>query len=84
MLRKGVYPYEDMDSWEKLNETSLPNKETFYSELNKEGITNEDYTHVQNVWKVLKQKILVSIIAYMFKLIHYCLQICLKTLEKMY
>ena len=56
MLRKGVYPYEDMDSWEKLNETSLPNKETFYSELNKEGITNEDYTHAQNVWKVFGTK----------------------------
>ena len=84
MLRKGVYPYEDMDSWEKLNETSLPNKETFYSELNKEGITNEDYTHAQNVWKVFEKKILVSIIAYMFKLIHYCLQMRLKTLGKTY
>ena len=26
LLRKGAYPYEYMDSWEKLNETSLPNK----------------------------------------------------------
>ena len=56
MLRKGVYPYEDMDSWEKFNETSLPNKEIFYSELNKEAITNEDYTHAQNVWKVFETK----------------------------
>ena len=35
MLRKGVYPYEYMDNWESFNETSLPNKESFYSNLNK-------------------------------------------------
>ena len=43
LLRKGAYPYEYMDSWKKFNETSKPDKETFYSELNKEGITYEDY-----------------------------------------
>ena len=31
LLRKGVYPYEYMDNWERFNETSLPNKESFYS-----------------------------------------------------
>ena len=30
LLRKGVYPYEDMDSWEKFDETSLPDEKTFY------------------------------------------------------
>ena len=35
LLRKGIYPYEYMDSWDKFNETSLPNKEDFYSKLNK-------------------------------------------------
>ena len=39
LLRKGVYPYEYMDSWERFNETSLPNKKAFYSELNLEDIT---------------------------------------------
>ena len=34
LLRKGVYPYEYMDIWERLNETSLPSKEDFYSNLN--------------------------------------------------
>ena len=29
LLRKGVYPYEYMDNWERFNETSLPNKESF-------------------------------------------------------
>ena len=51
LLRKGVYPYEYMDSWKRFNETELPDKKSFYSELNKEGITDEDYAHVQRVWK---------------------------------
>ena len=45
-----------MDSREKINKTSLPDKETFYSELSKEGITDEDYVHAQQVWKVFKIK----------------------------
>ena len=39
-----------MDSWKKFNETELPDKESFYSKLNKEGITDEDYAHAQKVW----------------------------------
>ena len=45
-----------MDSWEKFNETELPDKESFYSELNKEGITDEDYVHEQKVWDVFEIK----------------------------
>ena len=29
LLRKGVYPYEYIDDWEKFNEISLPEKEDF-------------------------------------------------------
>ena len=36
LLRKSAYPYEYMDKWEKFNETSLPEKEEFYTNLNKE------------------------------------------------
>ena len=54
LLGKGFYPYEDMDSWEKVDETSIPPKETFYSKLNLENIT--DYAHVQKVWEVFKIK----------------------------
>ena len=36
LLRKGVYPYEYMDNWERFYETPLPNKESFYSNLNME------------------------------------------------
>ena len=43
LLKKGVYPYEYMDSWERFDETSLPNKEAFYSSLNMENITDVDY-----------------------------------------
>ena len=50
LLRKGVYPYEYMDSWERFKEESLPDEESFYSELNKEGITDEDYAHDKNVF----------------------------------
>ena len=52
LLRKGVYPYECMDCWEKFDETSLPPKEAFYSELNLEGISDEDYPHAQKVGSI--------------------------------
>ena len=45
LLRRRVYPYEHMDSWDRFNETSLPNKEDFYSCLNMEDITDIDYRH---------------------------------------
>ena len=41
MRRKGVYPYEYMDSWERFEETRLPPKEAFYSKLNMEGISDK-------------------------------------------
>ena len=52
LLRKGVYPYEYMGSWERFNETSLPPKESFYSELNLEDLSDKDYLHAQKVWGV--------------------------------
>ena len=54
LLRKGAYPYEYMDNKKKFNKTSLPDKETFYIELNKESFTHEDYAHAQNFGKYLK------------------------------
>ena len=50
LLRKGVYPYEYMDSRERFNETSLPDKEAFYSNLNMEDITDVDYRHTIRVF----------------------------------
>ena len=56
LLRKGVYPYEYMDNWEGFNETSLPNKESFYSTLNMENIDDIDYRHGNSVFKRFKLK----------------------------
>ena len=50
LLRKGIYPYEYMDSWKEFEKESLPGKEYFYSELNKEHISDEDYAHAHEVW----------------------------------
>ena len=54
MLRKGVSPYEYMDNCERLNETSLPSKEPFYSNLNMENIEDIDYRHGNNVFNKFK------------------------------
>ena len=56
LLRKDVYPYEYMDDWEKFNETTLPEKEEFYSNLNMEDITDADYTHGKRVCKDFETK----------------------------
>ena len=51
LLRKGVYPYEYMDSWKRFNETSLPSKEDFYSNLNMENTDDIGYRYSNNVFK---------------------------------
>ena len=56
LLRKGVYPYEYIDNWEKFDETLLPNNEAFYSNLNMEDISDADYWHANKVFKELKLK----------------------------
>ena len=45
-----------MNSWEKFNETSIPPREAFYSELNLEDITDRDYEHVEKAWEAFKIK----------------------------
>ncbi|XP_057296306.1 uncharacterized protein LOC130625271 [Hydractinia symbiolongicarpus] len=56
LLRKGVYPYEYMDAWEGFEETGLNPKAQFYSSLNLENITENDYKHAQKVWKAFNIK----------------------------
>ena len=56
LFREGVYPYEYMDDWEKFNETTLPEKGEFYSNLNMEDITDVDYMHGKRVCKDLEIK----------------------------
>ena len=58
LKRKGVYPYDYMDCFERLSETTLPPIESFYSELNKSGISEDNYTHAQNVWETFEMETL--------------------------
>ena len=51
LLRKGVYPYEYMDNWERFDETSFPDKESFYSSVHIENFDDIDYRHGNNVFK---------------------------------
>ena len=51
LTRKGVCPYEYMDSWDRFKETSLPSIDKFFSKLNGIGISEEDYEHATKVWK---------------------------------
>ena len=56
MSKKCVYLYDFMDSFEKFNQTELPNKDQFYSILNDQHITDDEYDHANKVWKTFKIK----------------------------
>ena len=50
-IRKGIYPYEYMDSWDRFEETNLPPKDSFYSALSMSGVSETDYEHARKVWR---------------------------------
>ena len=56
MLKKSIYSCKYMDSWERFNEKSSPDKEDFYNYLNIEKITSTDYKHAKKVWKNFEMK----------------------------
>ena len=56
MKKKGVYPYDYMDSTSKFNDTQLPNREHFYSLLTDENISEDDYQHAKDVWNTFNLK----------------------------
>ena len=56
LIRKGVYPYDYVSNLSKLSETQLPPKEEFYSKLNDEDISEEDFYHANRVWDVFNCK----------------------------
>ncbi|XP_011859207.1 PREDICTED: uncharacterized protein LOC105556722, partial [Vollenhovia emeryi] len=51
LTRKGVFPYEYVDSVDRLRETELPPREAFYSSLTGENISDNDYEHAVTVWR---------------------------------
>ena len=57
LLRKGIYPYENMDSWERFDENNqLPNKKEFCSSLSMDDITDVDYRHSKKIFKNFNNK----------------------------
>ena len=56
LLGKNIYPHEYIDSWERFDETLLPDKKACYSELCPEDVTDKDYTHAQKVFEEFKLK----------------------------
>ena len=56
LKQKGFFPYDYMDSIEKLKDTKPPPQKAFYSKLTGKGINNYNYQHVLNVWKTWKMK----------------------------
>ena len=51
LVRKGIYPYEYMDSLDRFDETSLPPASSFYGKLNMSRVSDEDYEHARNIWR---------------------------------
>ena len=83
LLRKGVYPHEYMDEWEKFNETTSPEKEEFYSNLTMEDNTDADDTHVKRSCKDIETKTWENIMICILRVIHYFWLMFSKTSEKM-
>ena len=50
-LGKGIFPYEYLTDESKLQDTSLPPIEEFYSTLKESDVTVEDYIKAKEVWK---------------------------------
>ena len=56
LIKKGIYPYEYIDSWNKFNDLELPNKNMFHSKLNMCGVSDKDYDHARKVWREFEIK----------------------------
>ena len=54
MIQKGIYPYDYIDTYEKLLETKLPKKKCFNNILSSSKCSDKDYEQAQLVWKTCK------------------------------
>ena len=48
--RKGVYPYDYIDSFDRFDETELPSQDAFFSKLSGSPCSDSEYTHATRVW----------------------------------
>ena len=60
LMRKGVFPYDYIDSWDRMVEEQLPPKEAFFNKLKDTDISDDDYKHAQTVWQTFHIKNLYS------------------------
>ena len=56
MKQKGVYPYDSWTALKSLIKLNYQKKDKFYSILNDEHITDDQYKHAQDVWNKFKLK----------------------------
>ncbi len=70
LKRKGVFPYEFMTGFDKLQYDKLPAKSEFHSKLNGTDISDKDYAHAQNVWKTFGCKTMPRLSSLVFKSRH--------------
>ena len=78
MSQKGVYPYDNTDSFEKFNQTEPPTKELFYSVLNDQHITNGEYDHARKFGKPSTFRQWVNTMTYTLRVTCFCWLMCSK------
>lgn len=54
LQRKGVFPYDYLDCWEKLGDVNLPLVKDFFNRLTNSDISESDYEHAKNIWNTFK------------------------------
>ena len=52
--KKGIYPHEYINSYEKINDTKLPSIDEFYSRLTGKNVSEEEYIRAKYIWKLFK------------------------------
>ena len=81
--KKGVYPYDYMDSFDRFAEKQLPTKDDFYSILNDEHLLDEDYKHAKTIWDESNLKTISEYHIYISNLASYCWLTSLKISERL-